>query len=199
MLFYGNNMNGAGNGQLRQADIMEFNLELLTRGDDKGWKVFSDRVSPIVYAAVRKIFLSRIANAKEGDIRDIVQDVFTILIKDDYRVLKSYQPRKASINTWLTVIAMRTAIKFAKRQKPASLSLDLESVNIPAPQIKQKTPIDIPEDLLAPRQMLILHMFIDKEMDVKEIAKTLNISPQTVRSTRHKAVKRLRRHFGVSI
>ncbi len=199
MLFYGNNMNGAGNGKLRQADIMEFDLERLTRGDEKDWKVFSDRVSPIVYAAVRKTLLSRIADVKESDIRDVVQDVFTILIKYDYRVLKSYQPRKASMNTWLTVIAMRTAIKFAKRQKPASLSLDLESLNIPAPQIKQKTPIDIPEDLLTPRQMLILHMFVDREMDVKEIAKTLNISPQTVRSTRHKAVKRLRRHFGVLI
>ena len=199
LLFYGNNINGAGNGQLRQADIMEFDLERLTCGDNRAWKVFSDLISPIIYAAVRKIFLSIIADAKEGDIRDVVQDVFTILIKDDYRVLKSYQPRKASMNTWLTTIAMRTAIKFTKRQKPASLSLDLESVHIPALQIKQNTSIDIPEDLLTPRQMLILHMFIDREMDVKEIAKTLHISPQTVRSTRHKAVKRLRRHFGVLI
>ena len=199
MLHHGNNMNRDGNGQLQQADIMEFDFELLTKGNDKDWKVFSDRVSPIVYAAVRKILLSRIANVREGDIHDVVQDVFTILIKNDYRVLKSYQPKKASISTWLTVIAMRTAIKFAKRQKPASLSLDLESVNIAAPRIKQKTSIDIPEDLLTPRQMLILHMLIDKEMDIKEIAKTLNISPQTVRSARHKAVKRLRRHFRVLI
>ncbi|MBC2715897.1 MAG: sigma-70 family RNA polymerase sigma factor [Desulfobacteraceae bacterium] len=178
---------------------MEFDLERLTRGHDKDWKIFSDRVFPLIYSAVRKILSSRVAVIREPDIRDVVQDVFTILIKDDYRALKSYQPQKASMSTWLTTIAIRTAIKFAKQQKPASQSLDLESINIPAPQIKQTTSIDIPEDLLTPRQMLILHMFIDREMDVKEIAGTLNVSPQTVRSTRHKAVKRLRRHLGVSI
>ena len=70
------------------------------------------------------------------------------------------------MNTWLTTIAMRTAIKFAKRQKPARLSLDLEFVNTPAPQIKQKTTIDIPGDLFTQRQMLILHMFTNREMDV---------------------------------
>ena len=53
-----------------------------------------------------------------------------------------------------------------ERQKHASLSLDLESVNIQAPQIKQKTPIDIHEDLLTPRQTLILHMFVDRERDI---------------------------------
>jgi RNA polymerase sigma-70 factor (ECF subfamily) len=176
---------------------MEFDLERLIRGHDEAWKIFTDRVSPLIYSAVRKILLSRISGVQEWDIRDVVQDVFAILIKDDYRVLKSYQPKKASMSTWLTTIAMRAAIRFARSKKLKTLPINSEIMDIPAPQKAQSPSIDIPDDLLTPRQLLMLHMFFDREMSVKEIARTLDISPQTVRSTRHKALKKLRRHFGV--
>ena len=38
-------------------------------------------------------------------------------------------------------------------------------------------------------------MLYDREMDVAEIARALGIDPQTVRSTHHKAMIKLRAHF----
>jgi RNA polymerase sigma factor (sigma-70 family) len=49
--------------------------------------------------------------------------------------------------------------------------------------------------VLTARQELVLSLTFDREMEAAEIAKLLRISPQTVRSTRHKAIERLRRHF----
>jgi len=53
----------------------------------------------------------------------------------------------------------------------------------------------LPEALLSPRQREILGMLYDKEMEVAEIATTLGIDPQTVRSAHHKAMLKLRAHF----
>jgi RNA polymerase sigma-70 factor (ECF subfamily) len=38
-------------------------------------------------------------------------------------------------------------------------------------------------------------MIYDKDMDVAEIAQSLAVDPQTVRSTHHKAMLKLRTHF----
>ncbi len=54
-----------------------------------------------------------------------------------------------------------------------------------------------PAELLSPRQSEILAMIYDRDMDVAEIATTLRIDAQTVRSMHHKAMLKLRAHFGV--
>ena len=43
--------------------------------------------------------------------------------------------------------------------------------------------------------MLVLRCLYDEERDVAEVARMLNIDAQTVRSTHHKALLRLRAHF----
>jgi RNA polymerase sigma-70 factor (ECF subfamily) len=55
--------------------------------------------------------------------------------------------------------------------------------------------LKLPEALLSPRQREILAMLYDREMEVAEIARTLGIDPQTVRSAHHKAMLKLRAHF----
>ena len=50
--------------------------------------------------------------------------------------------------------------------------------------------------LLTERQTLILKCLYDEERDVAEVAVLLKIDAQTVRSTHHKALLRLRAHFG---
>jgi len=55
----------------------------------------------------------------------------------------------------------------------------------------------LPEALLSPRQREILALLYDRDMDVAEIAAKLAIDAQTVRSMHHKAMVKLRAHFGV--
>ena len=55
--------------------------------------------------------------------------------------------------------------------------------------------LKLPEALLSPRQREILAMLYDREMDVAEIARALGIDAQTVRSTHHKAMIKLRAYF----
>ena len=53
----------------------------------------------------------------------------------------------------------------------------------------------IPEGLLTARQILILRYLYNEERDVVEIAQLLSVDAQTIRSTHHKALLRLRAHF----
>ncbi len=55
--------------------------------------------------------------------------------------------------------------------------------------------LKLPEALLSPRQREILSMLYDRDMEVAEIAAALGVDPQTVRSTHHKAMIKLRAHF----
>ena len=56
---------------------------------------------------------------------------------------------------------------------------------------------DLPPGVLTARERLILHLIFDRDMDAAEAGAVLGISPQTVRSTKHKAVQKLREHFKV--
>ena len=176
---------------------MNINLKRLVRGDRKTWNDFVDRFSPVIYAAIWKIFRTHCPGVNEYDVEDAAQAVFVRLIRRDYRLLKSYNPSRASLVTWLTIVTRSTALDCLRRRKPAAVSLDEQGPDIPAPPRNAAAPaVDIiPPGLLSPRQKLVLKLIFDRGMNAGEIAELLGVEPQTVRSTRHKALLKLRKFF----
>jgi len=177
--------------------IIGLNLKKLVRGDRKTWNEFVDRFSPVIYAAVWKIFRTHLTDVNDCDVEDAVQGVFLRLIRDDFRLLKSYNPRRASPVTWLTIVTRSTAIDCLRRRKLATVSLDAQGPDISAPRRPTGTATVkiIPPGILSPRQELVLKLIFDRGMDAGEIAGLLGVSPQTIRSTRHKALVKLRKFF----
>ena len=53
----------------------------------------------------------------------------------------------------------------------------------------------IPVQLLTGRQKLVLSLLFEDEKSIPEAAELLGVTEQTVRSTKHKALERLRKHF----
>ena len=165
-------------------------LDRLLAGDKRSWDGFVRRYAALIVAAVRGVA------ANSGDIEDLTQEVFVRLCKDDFRLLRSYDATRASLSTWITIVARSTARDAQRRRRPNSVPIDavpeshlkIDAVE-PAPKLK------LPEALLSPRQREILAMLYDGEMDVAEIAAALGIDPQTVRSAHHKAMLKLRAHF----
>jgi RNA polymerase sigma-70 factor (ECF subfamily) len=167
-------------------------LSELVAGSKAAWDRFVVRYMPVVYAAVQR----RLIPAGYGaDCDDVVQDVFLRLCARDFRLVRNYDPKKAKISTWLTVIASSCSIDHLRRQKGKRQALDdtPEADLAVDPDIKER--IKIPEGLLSPRQSLVLDLLYKKEMEVSEAADFLGVDPQTVRSTHHKALTKLRKHF----
>jgi RNA polymerase sigma-70 factor (ECF subfamily) len=166
-------------------------LSALIRGEKSAWNGFVRRYAGLILSAVRGV-------ARDGsDIEDLVQEVFARLCKDEFRLLKTYDPARAGITTWLTIVARSTARDALRRRHPSVTPIDLVPEALLAVEDRHVEPLKLPEELLSPRQKLILSMIYDKDMDVAEIAVALGVDPQTVRSTHHKAMLKLRSHFAV--
>jgi RNA polymerase sigma factor (sigma-70 family) len=162
----------------------------LIAGDKSTWDRFVVRFAGLISAAVRRVV------GPEGEVDDIAQDVFLRLCRDDFRLLRQFDPARAGITTWLTIIARSAAHDSLRRRRLAQQTLDEtpESALAIDPVIPEI--VKIPPGLLSPRQQLILTMLYDREMEVAEIADALAVDAQTVRSTHHKALLKLRAHFG---
>jgi RNA polymerase sigma factor (sigma-70 family) len=164
--------------------------DALLTGDSAAWQGFVRRYGGLIVAAVRGVAPT------PSDIEDLTQEVFVRLCKDQFRLLRSYDPARAALSTWLTIVARSTARDALRRRRFDSVPID----NVPEAQlavapVEPVYKLKLPEALLSPRQREILGMLYDREMEVAEIAKALGIDPQTVRSAHHKAMIKLRGHF----
>lgn len=201
-------------------------LPPLLAGDRRAWAAFTQRWAALIHGAVRRRLAAiGMAGAGEGVAEDIVQETFVRLCRDDFRLLRHFDPARAAFATWLTLIATSAAADHLRRQRRwARTSAGLggaEAIDdAPVDRLADDrladdrladdrladdrpgaddagTTIEIPPGLLSPRQALVLSLLYDKDMDVPEAAQVMGVNAQTVRSTHHKALEKLRRHYGV--
>jgi RNA polymerase sigma factor (sigma-70 family) len=164
-------------------------LVALCQGDKGSWDGFVRRYAGLTVSAVRGV-------AREhADAEDLVQEVFLRLCKDGFRLMRSYDPARAGLSTWLTIVARSTARDVLRRRQLPSTPIDAVPEAMLAVMPKSVERLKYPDTLLSPRQKLVLTMIYDHDLDVVEIAQSLQVDPQTVRSTHHKAMLKLRTYF----
>jgi RNA polymerase sigma-70 factor (ECF subfamily) len=182
----------------------------LTRGDARAWRRFVEKYSGLIRRVVGAT-LGRHGPATEGAaatglIDDVCQEVFMKLIADEYRVLTAHDPARAPLETYLAVISRSVAIDALRRQRrsPAVTDRDL-SDNFADLRPEHTASVEnrealgaVPADLLSLRERMVLHLEFDRSMATRSIAKLLGVQAQTVRSTRHRAIEKLRRFFGAT-
>ncbi len=169
-------------------------LDELLRGEKEAWGRFVRRYAGLVVAAVRSV-------AREaGEVEDLTQEVFLRLCKDDFRLLRGYDPARAGLSTWITIVARSTARDAMRRYRPVSVPIEaVPEGRLAIDPIEPVPKLKLPEALLSPRQRQILTMLYDRDMEVSEVAAALGIDPQTVRSAHHKAMIKLRAHFKAEV
>ena len=175
------------------SELNQIDLQALSAGSKRTWDVFVAASTPLINAVVRRALATY--RLSEDDILDAAQDVFVRLCANQFRLLKTYDPARAGLSTWLAVVARSTAVDYARRRRQATSSLDEVPEVALAIEDRHVEKLRIPAGLLTERQTLILKFLYDEERDVAEIAALLKIDAQTVRSTHHKALLRLREHF----
>ncbi len=174
-------------------DLNQIDLRALCRGDKQTWDAFVAAAAPLISAMARRTLATY--GLGEEDVMDAAQDVFVRLCAGEFRLLKTYDPGRAGLSTWLAVVSRSTAIDHARRRRQATQPIDEVPEAALAVEDRHVEKVKIPEGLLTERQTLILRFLYDEDRDVAEIAQLLKIDPQTVRSTQHKALVRLRAYF----
>ncbi len=168
-------------------------VRLLIDGDPSAWAQFVDDYSSAIFGAIVNTLRKSGRNADEST--DVAQDVFVRLCKDDYRLLRQFDSRRAGLKTWLGVVSSSSTIDYLRKQRGINLPVDDLPEEVLAVNPVVHDPVRIPKGLLSDRQALVLRLLYDKDMDAAEVALLLGIDSQTVRSTHHKALVKLRKYF----
>ncbi len=174
-------------------ELNQIDLQALATGSKRTWDAFVQASTPLINAVVRRTLASY--RLSEDDVMDAAQDVYVRLCANQFRLLKTYDAARAGLSTWLAVVARSTSVDYARRRRQATTPIDDVPESALAVEDRHVERLKVPEGLLTERQTLILKYLYDEERDVAEIAGLLQIDAQTVRSTHHKALLRLREHF----
>ena len=174
------------------SSLLKVDIEGCIQGRKAAWDDFVRACSPLIYAAVKRSY--RALPCSQQELEDRVQDVFVHLVKSDFRALRAFDPERASLSTYLTLVARSIGHQHAQKRKLLAVSLD----SIPAVRAPSDSPAA--ESLptlhgLTERQQAVLQLLFEQGMSVEEAAHRLDVDPQTIRSTKHKALSRLRGQF----
>ena len=180
---------------------MDIDLNACTSGDGQAWDHFVSLSSGLILAAIRRTAGHQLDATGLPDIDDLLQAVYLRLVKDDFRLLKSFNPSKASMSTWLTIVTRSVTIDTLRKRRlptvPIHDSVPSHVTQEPASSTARGEEVNFgaiaPVHLLTERQRLVLAMLLEDDMTVPDVAQILKINEQTVRSTKHKAIERLRK------
>jgi len=164
------------------------------RGNHGAWQAFVDRYARVIHTAVQGVLSRGSPGRQDVHAEDITQEVFLRLVRDDFRLLRLFDPTRASLVTYLTIISRSTTLDRVRRRYLKTVPLNVMADQTAQPPEPLRS-IQIPPDLLSPRQQLVLQMLFDRQMTVSDAAKALGVDAQTVRSTKHKAISKLRQYF----
>lgn len=165
----------------------------LRRGDNAAWTTFFDRFSPRVWSYVAKL-----TGADRHTIADVVQEVFT----GAARGLKSYDPARGSLLSWLLGIAHRQAALYWRRQgdlpTDSGLNLDLFEGPTNADHLLaaetsfavRRLLASLPEDMAT----ILIARYLD-ERPMSELAVEFGCTVDAVRSRLLRARDRFRELF----
>lgn len=147
--------------------------------------------TPVIRAAGNQANLALLPGQNA---EDLCQDVMVHLCADECRVLKSFDPSQASMSTWLFVIARNLVIDRHRKQDVLKHSQDIDDLEL---KIDQSSLLDkrlwLNRGSLTSREQLVLRLLFEHDLDVQHAAQVLDVEPQTIRSTKHNAIKKLRK------
>ena len=166
----------------------QIDLAGVCRGDKVAWDAFVDATAPLLRGMLARILARHSAH---DAIPDLVQEVYLRLCRDDYALLHRHDLARARLGTWLGVIASSAAVDWLRRRGRAVTGTGELPEDVEGP-VTVHAGLRLPPDLLTARQTLILRLRYEFDLEVSEIACRLGIEEQTVRSTHHKAMLRLR-------
>jgi RNA polymerase sigma factor (sigma-70 family) len=93
-------------GSLCDAKVDEELRDLVLSSPEEGWKVFLEAHSRFIHRIIKRFRFS------PEDCEEIHQEVLHRLLRNDCRALRVWEPSRASLRGFLSVITIRTVISF---------------------------------------------------------------------------------------
>lgn len=171
-------------------------IQQVVKGNQHAFQQLVERYQNYVFTIVFKILKSR------EEAEEAAQDVFLKV----FRQLGSFE-QKSKFSTWLYTIAYRTAIDYARRKKPAALSVEDDDTYLQIEDEGSRTPVqdlqmrDLRAQLknaiqhLKPVDATIITLFYLHGMSVNEIAEITELTVTNVKTKLHRLRESLRQQL----
>jgi RNA polymerase sigma factor (sigma-70 family) len=171
-------------------------IQQVLRGNQNAFQQLVERYQNYVFTLTFKILKSR------EEAEEAAQDVFLKV----FRQLGSFE-EKSKFSTWLYTIAYRTAIDYARRKKPASLSMEDDDTFLQIEDEVRRTPVqdlqlqDLRVQLkkaiqqLKPVDATIITLFYLHGLSVNEIAEIAELTVSNVKTKLHRLRETLRQQL----
>ncbi len=162
-------------------------LDILERDSQKGIVLLMEKYTALVWH-----ICSRYVKDPE-DIKECVNDIFA----EFYLHRKRFNPRKASLPTYLTAIARHRAIsRYHKEQREYDRRADISAEELPGDifqfeQAELRTDMEQAMRALKPNELQIIRMKYYEGMSVREIADSLDLPYETVKKRHLRSVRKL--------
>ncbi len=105
-------------------DDLEF-IHKCASGEKNAWRDFVEKYSRLIYSYIHATLkLKGLKQGQSVNISDIYQEIFALLIKDDFKKLTTYKGKNGcSFASWLRPVVANHTIDHMRRIKPA-ISID---------------------------------------------------------------------------
>lgn len=137
----------------------------------------------------------------EQDVQELVHEFFLYLRQDDWRRLRSFNPEKAQLNTWVSVVSFRFFLNFKKSKIDSNGLVTicdqwddkiLQFKNASEEQVRMDVRKAI-DCLKNETEREVARKLLLEEADVQEVAKEHNLSVDYTYTVKSRAISHLRK------
>ncbi len=156
------------------------------------WESFVARHASFIQAEARRQLLRYLARAAPSDVDDACQEVFSLLMKDEARVLRQFRG-ESSLSTWLACVVRSVCRRFARHERGGRLSTR-DIAALPPPE-DPPAPEGLRDALarLPARDQKLLRLFFYEGRKYREISLELGISINSVGPLLGRSIAAVRR------
>jgi RNA polymerase sigma factor (sigma-70 family) len=196
------------------ADIADLaqEAELLAKcigdSDPEAWEQFVRNYSGLIWGAIRRTFASYSFRYSNEDIEDIYGAVFYDLVENDFKKIRQFRGENAcSLNTWLTIIAVRKTIDFLRQDKRhlfikageeegdiwEAIPENSRSVDCLLEEGEIRSVIERAANALPRNDRLIYCLLYEKGCSAAEAAHILGLQPAHIYSRKHRIIEKIKK------
>ncbi|MCM2374275.1 RNA polymerase sigma factor [Aporhodopirellula aestuarii] len=187
------------------SDVDRLLLQRCLDREPRAWQNFVDRFVGLVVHVVHRTTAGRGISIDESTRDDYVAEVFMVLIRHDFAVLRRFR-RQCSLATYLTVIARRVVVRRLQQSHRESNAVAEHSQAQQVVNGKHLSPsdpdiqrIDDAEEVkhlmtrLDPREANVVRMYHLEGKTYQEISQAVGVSENTIGPLLHRAREKMNR------
>ncbi len=175
-------------------------LERCLRRDPEGWRAFVERFTGLFYHVIQHTAYARSVKLQPADVEDIAAQILLTIVADDFAVLRRFR-RRASLATYLTVIARRVAVRELIKRKfqeqlghteARSVPLHVTDADQTLERITDRDEIDRMLKRLDEREAQLVRLYHLEGKSYREISEILGIAENSIGPTLYRVREKLR-------